>query len=262
MSVLYHPDKTNVVVDALSRLSMGSVCHVKDDKKELVRKVAMLGVRLVDSIEDKHKHLRDQHCEFLDLDSISIDNAIFEDSVAGSTMALADLAHPWMEQIINVQMSPMILFSLYNRVPKILNHKRLFRLSNCLIFLEYGVPCVTVLHNSPSSPQKPQGVGERCCSDSLRVQEVNIIDLFSLEVLLYDFFNKHEDYDVAKFSSPQKITGDSHRELLSAAQEHLYTINEDKVKIDKHLGDLQKVHVRAEKELEAWAFKKKNYFIY
>ncbi|KAH0680946.1 hypothetical protein KY285_021901 [Solanum tuberosum] len=52
MSVLYHPDKANVVVDALSILSMGSVDHVEDEKKELVRDVhrlARLGVLLVDS---------------------------------------------------------------------------------------------------------------------------------------------------------------------------------------------------------------------
>ena len=28
MSVLYHPDKDNVVVDTLSRMTMGSVSHV------------------------------------------------------------------------------------------------------------------------------------------------------------------------------------------------------------------------------------------
>ncbi|KAH0652607.1 hypothetical protein KY289_030285 [Solanum tuberosum] len=52
MSVLYHPDKENVVADTLSRLSMGSVAHVENEKKELVRDVhrlARLGVQLVDS---------------------------------------------------------------------------------------------------------------------------------------------------------------------------------------------------------------------
>ena len=47
MSVLYHLGKANVVADALSRLSMGSVAHVEDEKKELVREVhrlARLGV--------------------------------------------------------------------------------------------------------------------------------------------------------------------------------------------------------------------------
>ncbi|WMV33296.1 hypothetical protein MTR67_026681 [Solanum verrucosum] len=33
MSVLYHLDKANVVVDALRRLSMGSVAHIEDDVK-------------------------------------------------------------------------------------------------------------------------------------------------------------------------------------------------------------------------------------
>ena len=52
MSVLYHPGKANVVADALSRVSMGSVAHIEDDKKELLRDVhrfAHLGVRLMDS---------------------------------------------------------------------------------------------------------------------------------------------------------------------------------------------------------------------
>ena len=54
MNVLYHPGKANVVVDALSRLSMGSVAHVEEVRKELakdVRRLARLGVRLM-SISD------------------------------------------------------------------------------------------------------------------------------------------------------------------------------------------------------------------
>lgn len=35
MSVHYHPGKANVVVDTLSRRSMGSLSHVPDVKKEL-----------------------------------------------------------------------------------------------------------------------------------------------------------------------------------------------------------------------------------
>ncbi|WMV09771.1 hypothetical protein MTR67_003156 [Solanum verrucosum] len=52
MSILYHPGKAHVVVYALSRLSMGSVSHVKEDKKELVHDVhrlTRLCVRFVDS---------------------------------------------------------------------------------------------------------------------------------------------------------------------------------------------------------------------
>ena len=37
MSVHYHPSKANVVADTLSRLSMGSVSHIDDEKKELVK---------------------------------------------------------------------------------------------------------------------------------------------------------------------------------------------------------------------------------
>ena len=37
MSVLYHPGKATVVVNALSRMILGSVSHVEEKKKELVK---------------------------------------------------------------------------------------------------------------------------------------------------------------------------------------------------------------------------------
>ncbi|KAH0765165.1 hypothetical protein KY285_001036 [Solanum tuberosum] len=52
MSVLYHSGKANVVAYSLSRLSIGSIVHIEEEKKELVRDVhrlARLGVQLVDS---------------------------------------------------------------------------------------------------------------------------------------------------------------------------------------------------------------------
>ena len=52
MSVLYHPDKANVVADALSRMTMGSMSHIEEVKKYLagdVYRLARLGVRLEDS---------------------------------------------------------------------------------------------------------------------------------------------------------------------------------------------------------------------
>ena len=54
MSVHYNPNKVNVVADALRRLSMGSVAHVEEKRKDLVKDVhrlARLGVRLM-SISD------------------------------------------------------------------------------------------------------------------------------------------------------------------------------------------------------------------
>ncbi|KAH0697968.1 hypothetical protein KY289_015450 [Solanum tuberosum] len=54
VNVLYHPGKANVVVDALSKLSMGSVAHVEEERKELakdVHRLARLGVSLM-SISD------------------------------------------------------------------------------------------------------------------------------------------------------------------------------------------------------------------
>ena len=48
MSVLYHPSKANVLVDVLIHLTMGSVSHINESKKHLVREVHRLprfGVR-------------------------------------------------------------------------------------------------------------------------------------------------------------------------------------------------------------------------
>ena len=42
MSVHYHTSKANVVADNLKRLSMGSVAHLKEERKELVKDVHML----------------------------------------------------------------------------------------------------------------------------------------------------------------------------------------------------------------------------
>ena len=52
MSVLYHPSKANVVRNALSRMTMGSMSHMEEAKKDLVKyvhRLARLGVRLEDS---------------------------------------------------------------------------------------------------------------------------------------------------------------------------------------------------------------------
>ena len=42
MSVHYHPGKASVVADTLSRLSMGSLAYVEEERKELVKDVHML----------------------------------------------------------------------------------------------------------------------------------------------------------------------------------------------------------------------------
>ena len=52
MSIPYHLIKTNVVVDGLTRLPMGSNAHVDEEKRDLakdVHRIASLGVRLMDS---------------------------------------------------------------------------------------------------------------------------------------------------------------------------------------------------------------------
>ena len=52
MDILYHPGKANVVANALSRRSMGSLSHLTVEKRELVRELhqlASLGVRLLEA---------------------------------------------------------------------------------------------------------------------------------------------------------------------------------------------------------------------
>ena len=52
MSVLYHPGKTNVVADALSCMTMGSLSHVEEDKNDIEKdfhRFARLGDRFEDS---------------------------------------------------------------------------------------------------------------------------------------------------------------------------------------------------------------------
>ncbi|PHT30679.1 hypothetical protein CQW23_29724 [Capsicum baccatum] len=54
MSVLYYPGNANIVANDLNILSLGSVAHVENNKRELVwevHRLASLGVRLVDSAE-------------------------------------------------------------------------------------------------------------------------------------------------------------------------------------------------------------------
>ena len=52
LSVLYHPGNANKVVDALNRMTIGSVPHVDEYKKDLVKDVhrlARLRIRMEDS---------------------------------------------------------------------------------------------------------------------------------------------------------------------------------------------------------------------
>uniref|UniRef100_A0A1S3ZNN4 Uncharacterized protein n=1 Tax=Nicotiana tabacum TaxID=4097 RepID=A0A1S3ZNN4_TOBAC len=56
MDILYHPRKANVVADALSRKSMGSLAHLGADQRPLTREVyqlASMGVRISTSDEGK-----------------------------------------------------------------------------------------------------------------------------------------------------------------------------------------------------------------
>ena len=54
MSIIYHYNKANVVVDYLRMLSMGSTSHVEEENMEFTKylhRLARLGVRLMNSTE-------------------------------------------------------------------------------------------------------------------------------------------------------------------------------------------------------------------
>ena len=68
MSLHYYPGKENVVADTLSRLSMVSLSHVEEGKKEMVKdihRLTNLGVQLLNS-EDRevvvHKVAKSSLC--------------------------------------------------------------------------------------------------------------------------------------------------------------------------------------------------------
>ncbi|PHU11780.1 hypothetical protein BC332_18710 [Capsicum chinense] len=66
MNILYHSYKTNIVADALSRMSMGSIDHAEDGKKKLAEEVhqfARLGICLLDSAEETLVHYILEHCD-------------------------------------------------------------------------------------------------------------------------------------------------------------------------------------------------------
>ncbi|PHU22628.1 hypothetical protein BC332_07735 [Capsicum chinense] len=182
-------------------------------------------------LKKKHKDFSDQHHEFVDFDSISIDTAILEDGVAGSTMHSADLAY----QISNL--------SLDNAMNQAINKDPSAKLPKN----------VKSCQNVPTTYMVAEANDERPSN----VPKVNIVNLSSLEALLADFLKKYGYYDVAKFSSSQKISRDAHQELIHVVQQHIHPTNKDKVKMDNHLAELQKVLERAEKKLVAWTSKKK-----
>lgn len=52
---------------------------------------------------------------------------------------------------------------------------------------------------------------------------------------------KHGDYDVMRLSPSQKVTRDSHQKLLYTEQQLLDIMDEEKVKMEKHLEKFEKV---------------------
>ncbi|KAH0746483.1 hypothetical protein KY285_008140 [Solanum tuberosum] len=258
-------------------------------------------------LKKKPKDLNTQQCEFAELDSISIDTAIFEDGAAGSTMPLTELAHQILIYLffnypvgswdipsdvdvfedcitssnsLNVAKNPHL--PLVEVKSQAANEIQLSKptvpfsekvetsqnisTTNVEVVETSQIGCSDVSRDlvrpllgiaSNFEPQKTISSFNLSYISGMWRTLFNVINLSPLEVLLEDFFKKHRDYDAARLSTSQKITRDSHQELLSAAQQCLDTANEERINMDKWLEELQKVLARAEKELKVWTSKKK-----
>uniref|UniRef100_M1DDM3 Uncharacterized protein n=1 Tax=Solanum tuberosum TaxID=4113 RepID=M1DDM3_SOLTU len=223
-------------------------------------------------LKKKPKDLNTQQCEFAELDSISIDIAIFEDGTAGSTMPLTELAHQ-VETSQNISttnvevvetsqigcsdVSRDLVRPLLGIASNFEPQKTISSFNLSYISGMWRTLCECITPFSVESLENLKELEAGVAMILKGVREVNIINLSPLEVLLEDFFKKHRDYDAARLSTSQKITRDSHQELLSAAQQCLDTANEERINMDKRLEELQKVLTRAEKELKVWTSKKK-----
>ncbi|MCD7450398.1 hypothetical protein HAX54_006031 [Datura stramonium] len=145
-------------------------------------------------LKKKPKELSDKHSEFTDLDSISIDIAIFVDGAAGLTMPLIEL--------VNQDISSDVFGD------------------------DMCEHCITSL-NPPSVAKNPH-----LPLDEVKVESSKILKELEKGVSLI----------LKGLRSPtsKKITRDSHQEFLSSTKQRLHTVNEEKIKVDKHLGELQK----------------------
>ena len=95
MSLHYHPSKANVVADTFRRLSMGSVAHVEEERKEIVEdvhRIARLGVRFFS--------ISDNGVTFQNGDESSLEVEVMEKQ--GSDPFLLELKGPVHNQRVEV----------------------------------------------------------------------------------------------------------------------------------------------------------------
>ncbi|KAK4376968.1 hypothetical protein RND71_003264 [Anisodus tanguticus] len=175
-------------------------------------------------LKKKHKDLGDQHNEFVDLDSISIDIAIFGDGVTSFTMPLTELAQ--VNDIIGDDMfddcitSPNPANMMKNSQPLLDDVKA--QVTNKDPSTKLNLPHSEKHVASNLEPQEAipnfklsyvSGMWH-----TLWIREVDVIDVSPLEVLSENFFKKHGDYDVSRLSISQNMTRDAHQELISAVK--------------------------------------------
>ncbi|KAH0743195.1 hypothetical protein KY290_031188 [Solanum tuberosum] len=196
-------------------------------------------------LKKKPKNLSNQQCEFAELDSISIDTAIFEDGAACSTMPLTELAHQGLGDIpCDVDVFENCITSLNSLNVVKSSHLPLAevnsQVANEIQLTKLTVPFSEKAETSQNIITTNVGVGAhqiRCSNvfkDLIRpllgiapnFEPQKTISSFKLSYISGMWRSLY--YDVARLSTSQKITRDSHQELLYAAQQCLDTTNEKK----------------------------------
>ncbi|KAK4737612.1 hypothetical protein R3W88_001309 [Solanum pinnatisectum] len=230
------------------------------------------------------KDLNTQQCEYAELDSISIDTAIFEDSAAGSTMPLIELAHqlglgdiPSDVDVFEdcITSSNSLNVEKSSHLPPV---KVKSQAANEIPLTKLMVPFSEKVETSQNISTTNVEVIETSqigCSDvskdlvrpllatASNFEPQKTISSFKLSYIsgmwrslcecITQFFVESSE-NLKELEADNK---DSHQELLSAAQQCLDTANEERINMDKQLEELQKVLTRAEKELKVWTSKKK-----
>ncbi|KAH0650406.1 hypothetical protein KY284_030318 [Solanum tuberosum] len=189
-------------------------------------------------LKKKPKNLSNQQCEFAELDSISIDTAIFEDGVVCSTMPLTKLAHQGLGDIpSDVDVIENCITSLNSLNVVKSSHLPLAevnsQVANEIQLTKLTVPFSEKAETSQNSITTNVGAGAHQirCSDVFKdlirpllgiasnFEPQKTISSFKLSYISGMWRTLY--YDVVRLSTSQKITGDSHQELLYAAQQCL-----------------------------------------
>ncbi|PHT50374.1 hypothetical protein CQW23_10121 [Capsicum baccatum] len=234
-------------------------------------------------LNKKHKGLSYQHCEFDDLDSISIDTVIFEDGAVGSTMPLADLAHQlgFVEVSSNIFGNdvfgedcftnlnpPSVLksfnLSLDNAMTQASNKDPSIKLPENVESFQ-NVPTTDMVaeandnipSNSPKDLVQPLQQIASHFEPPKAISAFKLSYVFGLWRTLCECITQFSIESSENLKELEKDVSLILKGVASVVQNHLHAANEDKVKMNKRLAELQKILERANKELVARTSNKK-----